>query len=74
MTDSFRFAQVTEEFSADLASKRIVLSAQDGSIWALRFPGEAQFHGFVNKYNGYLFTNTYGVDNDAINRDKVGHT
>jgi hypothetical protein len=66
--------QVTQNYVADFASKRIDLTAQDGSIWALRFPGEAQFHGFVNQYNGHLFTNTHGKDNDAGNRDEVGGT
>lgn len=64
-------SQVTEEFNADIKSRRVVLAAPDGSIWALRFPSEAQFSHFVDRYNGHLFSNTYGMANDSESRDKV---
>lgn len=65
---------MTEEFNADIKSRRVVLAAPDGSIWALRFPTEAQFSHFVDRYNGYLFSNTYGLANDSESRDKVPST
>ena len=44
--------------------------AQEG-IWALRFGTAAAYEKFVTRYNDKLFVNTYGVDNDEVNRSKV---
>ena len=65
-------AEVTDNFSFDVATRRVTFVAPDG-IWALRFGTAAKYSDFVMQYNSKLFENTYGVENDEVNRGKVGN-
>lgn len=51
---------------------QVTFVSPDG-IWAIRFGGEAQYAAFTEKYNDKLFENTFKVDNDETNRNKVGN-
>ena len=62
--------EVTDNFSFDAATRRVTLVAPDG-IWALKFGTAAKYSDFVMEYNSTLFENTYGVENDEVNRGKV---
>lgn len=62
---------VTDQFSVDGVSKRVTLAAETGAVYALRFPSSAALHHFEQEYNSKLFENTYGLKNDAKNRDQV---
>ena len=61
---------VTDQFSVDAVSKRVTLAA-DTAVYALRFPTSAALQLFEQEYNSRLFENTYGLKNDAKNRDQV---
>ena len=63
--------EVTDNFSFDVATRRVTLVAVDG-IYALRFGTAAKYSDFVARYNSTLFENTYGMENDEANRGKVG--
>ena len=62
---------VTDQFSVDSAGKRVTLAADSGAVHALRFPSSAALSLFEQEYNSCLFENTYGLKNDAKNRDQV---
>ena len=62
--------EVTDNFNFDAGTRRVTLVAADG-IWALRFGSAAKYSDFVTRYNSTLFENTYGVENDEVNRGKV---
>jgi len=49
----------------------VTFVSPDG-IWALRFGGAQQYAAFTETYNDKLFENTFKVDNDEGNRNKVG--
>ena len=62
---------VTDQFSVDAVGKRVTLAAETGAVYALRFPSSAALSLFEQEYNSYLFENTYGLKNDAKNRDQA---
>ena len=62
--------EVTDNFNFDVHTRRVTFVAQEG-IWALRFGTALAYEKFVTQYNGHLFENTYGLDNDEANRTKV---
>lgn len=49
---------------------QVTFVSPDG-IWAIRFGSAAQYAAFTEKYNDRLFENTFKVDNDEANRNKV---
>lgn len=61
---------VSDNFAFDQPARRVTFVSPDG-IWAIRFGSEAQYAAFTEKYNDRLFENTFKVDNDEANRNKV---
>lgn len=51
---------------------QVTFVSPDG-IWALRFGSTQQYAAFTEAYNNKLFENTFKVDNDETNRNKVSH-
>ena len=62
--------EVTAQFSFDVVTRRVTMVTPEG-CWALRFGSAAKYSDFVARYNSTLFENTYGVENDEVNRGKV---
>jgi hypothetical protein len=62
-------ALVTDQFNFEETSHRVIFTA--GGIFALRFGTSAAYNNFHNEYNDKLFENTFGVENDETNRQKV---
>jgi allophanate hydrolase subunit 2 len=49
---------------------QVTFVSPDG-IWAIRFGNAPQYAAFTEQYNDKLFENTFKVDNDETNRNKV---
>ena len=62
---------VTDQFSVDSATQRVTLAADSGAVYALKFPSSAALQLFEQEYNSCLFENTYGLKNEAKNREQV---
>lgn len=63
-------ALVSDQFNFEEVALRVIFQADSG-IWALRFPDTNAYSVFHNQYNSKLFENTFGMENDAIHREKV---
>lgn len=61
--------EISDQFNFEESGLRVIF--QGDSIWALRFPNSQQYDSFHIKYNDKLFENTFGVENDEVNRQKV---
>lgn len=61
---------VSDQFNFEETGKRVIFQGTD-AIWALRFPNDVSYQDFYRKYNDKLFENTYQVQNDDANRQKV---
>ena len=61
---------VSDQFNFEESGKRVIFQGQ-GGIWALRFPSNAAYQEFYRQYNDKLFENTYMVQSDDANRQKV---
>jgi len=62
--------EVTDQFNFEESGMRVIFQGE--AIWALRFPNARSYQDFHNLYNDKLFENTFGVENDEANRQKVG--
>ena len=62
---------VTDQFSLDLAGKRVTVAAEGADVYALKFPSTATLHLFEQEYNSRLFENTYAMQYNAKNKDQV---
>lgn len=56
--------------SPTAAVRRVTFVATEG-IFALRFGTQAAYDAFADSYREKLFENTFKVENDETNRDKV---
>lgn len=61
--------EVSDQFNFEETGLRVIF--QGTAIWALRFPNAKKYQDFHNVYNDKLFENTFGVENDEANREKV---
>jgi hypothetical protein len=61
---------VSDNFAFDQTARRVTFVSPDG-IWALRFGSKQEYAAFTETYNDKLFENTFKVDNDEGNRNKV---
>ena len=61
--------EVSDQFNFEETGLRVIF--QGTAIWALRFPNAQKYQDFHNVYNDKLFENTFGVENDEANREKV---
>jgi len=61
--------EVTDQFNFEESGMRVIFQGE--AIWALRFPNARSYQDFHNLYNDKLFENTFGVENDEANRQKV---
>ena len=64
--------EVTDQFNFEESGKRVIFQGNQG-IWALRFPNDRGYQDFYRQYNDKLFENTYRLQNDDANRQKVSH-
>lgn len=62
---------VTDQFSVDLAGKRVTVAAEGSDVYAVKFPSTATLHLFEQEYNHKLFENTYEMEYNAKNKDQV---
>ncbi|KIY99868.1 VID72-domain protein [Monoraphidium neglectum] len=58
------------QYVADRGARRVTFAA-GGRLFALRFPDDAGFGGFMEDLESKVFTNTYGFEDDDAGRDKV---
>ena len=65
--------EVTDQFNFEESGKRVIFQGNQG-IWALRFPNDRGYQDFYRQYNDKLFENTYRLQNDDANRQKVSHS
>lgn len=61
---------VSDQFNFEESGKRVIFQGTR-EIWALRFPSNLGYQEFYRRYNDKLFENTYLVQNDDANRQKV---
>ena len=61
---------ISDQFNFEESGKRVIFQGRE-DIWAIRFPNAASYQDFYRKYNDKLFENTYQVQNDDANRQKV---
>ena len=62
--------EVSDQFNFEESGLRVIFQGGE-AIWALRFPNSRSYQDFHNLYNDKLFENTFGVENDPANREKV---
>lgn len=62
---------VTDQFSVDLAGRRVTVAAESGEVYALKFPTPATLQQFEQEYNSKLFENTYQLAYNQKNKDTV---
>jgi hypothetical protein len=61
--------EVSDQFNFEESGLRVIFQGE--AIWALRFPNAQSYQDFHNLYNDKLFENTFGLENDEANRQKV---
>lgn len=62
---------VSDQFSVDLAGKRVTVAAEGSDVYAVKFPSTATLHLFEQEYNHKLFENTYEMEYNVKNKDQV---
>lgn len=63
--------KVSDDFSSEPAALRVILTGDDASVWALKFPTAMRLDRFVAEYNGKLFENVYGKEHRPENLAKL---